>query len=128
MRYLLDTHAFLWFVTANPRLSATARQTILSPAQEIFLSIVTPWEIAIKVGLGKLVLSEPLAVYIPRELKRNQIQLLPVTIDHTATVSALPPHHRDPFDRMLIAQALTEGIPVLSADRAFDPYGVTRLW
>ena len=128
MRYLLDPHAFLWFITNDPKLSNTMAQAILDPAHEVFVSLVTPWEIAIKIGLGKLALSEPLHVAIPREIKRNKLKLLQITLDHTFLVSSLPHHHRDPFDRLLVAQAIVEGLPILSVDPALDAYGIKRIW
>jgi PIN domain nuclease of toxin-antitoxin system len=128
MRYLLDTHAFLWFVAGDPILGKDAERAIGDASSDIFVSIATLWEIAIKVSIGKLVLNEPLAVYLPREITRNNFQILPISIDHTVTVATLPFHHRDPFDRLLIAQALTERMPILSTDAQFDAYGVSRLW
>ena len=128
MRYLLDTHAFIWFITAVPRLSATARRIVYDPANAIYVSIATPWEIAIKVGVGKLALKEPFAKSIPREISQNKFHILPITLDHVTIVATLPHHHRDPFDRLLIAQAMAEGMPILSADGAFDAYGIPRLW
>jgi PIN domain nuclease of toxin-antitoxin system len=128
VRYLLDTHAFLWFITDDPRLGAKARQIISTGTNEILLSDVTPWEIAIKVGLGRLLLGGPFATYIPREITRNAFQRMPISLDHTALLTTMPHHHRDPFDRMLIAQATVDRLPILSADTAFDAYGVTRLW
>jgi PIN domain nuclease of toxin-antitoxin system len=92
------------------------------------VSIVTPWEIAIKTGLGKLVLSEPFEVIVPREIARAGFELLPITLAHTAAVAALPRHHGDPFDRMLVAQVKVEGTPILSADEALDAYEIARIW
>jgi PIN domain nuclease of toxin-antitoxin system len=128
MKYLLDTHAFLWFITANPMLGRNAERAIRDPSNLTILSIATPWEIAIKVGLGKLILGEPFGVYITREITNNSFPILTITLDHLAIVATLAHYHRDPFDRLLIAQAIAEGMPILSADPAFDAYGVTRLW
>jgi PIN domain nuclease of toxin-antitoxin system len=128
MRYLLDTNAFLWFITNDPKMSKVAARIIPDPANEVFVSIVTPWEIAIKVGIGKLTLNEPIAVAIPREINQNNLNLLSITLDQTFLVATLPHHHRDPFDRLLIAQAMAEGMPILSADAGFDAYGITRIW
>src|SRR5260370_26442194 len=128
MTHLLDTHASLWFITANPRLGKTAERALREPNTLTVVSIATPWEIAIKVALGKLILGEPFGVYIKREITNNHFPILAITLDHLAIVSVLPQHHRDPFDRLLVAQAIAEGSPILSADPAFDTYGVTRLW
>jgi PIN domain nuclease of toxin-antitoxin system len=125
---LLDTHAFLWFVDADLRLSPKAKSLIEDPANRKFVSIATCWEIAIKVGLGKLNLGEPAATFLPRELGVNLFDILPIELAHATFVATLPHHHRDPFDRMLAAQALIETMPLVSVDAAFDPYGVQRLW
>ena len=128
MRLLLDTHTFLWYIQGDPRTSARARQLIEDPANQIFLSIASLWEIAIKVALGKLALNERFDLLIPREIKDGGFLTLAIDVPHTIVVSTLPHHHRDPFDRMLIAQAMAEGMPIVGADPAFDAYGVTRLW
>jgi PIN domain nuclease of toxin-antitoxin system len=128
MRCLLDTHTFLWFITGDPRMSVSAKQIILDPAITVILSIATPWEIAIKVGIKKLALNEPFEIAVPREIARNQFAILPITLDHTFVVATLPHHHRDPFDRILVAQAMVEGVPIVSTDAVFDTYGITRLW
>jgi PIN domain nuclease of toxin-antitoxin system len=128
VKLLLDTHTFLWFIDGNPRLSTTARQLIEDPANERFVSIASLWEMAIKASMGRLTFAQPFASLIPDQLQRNSIQVLDITVTHTAQVATLPFHHRDPFDRMLIAQAMVETIPIISVDSAFDAYGVTRLW
>lgn len=128
MKLLLDTHAFLWFIMGSPNLSAAARALIEDGANENFLSVGSLWEIAIKVSIGKLSLAAPFDVLIPRQLGLNGIALLNVSTDHAAAVAALPFHHRDPFDRLLIAQAMVERVPVVSVDTAFDAYPVKRLW
>jgi PIN domain nuclease of toxin-antitoxin system len=120
MRLLLDTHAFLWFITADPRLSATAEQAIRRSGDTPLLSIASVWEIAIKVQLQRLPIPQPLDVFIPEQLRVNRIGLLPIELNHTFEIARLPLHHRDPFDRILIAQAIREGIPVVSVDGAFD--------
>jgi PIN domain nuclease of toxin-antitoxin system len=125
---LLDTHAFLWFVLNDPRLSATARRLLADPQNSLFLSAASYWELAIKISTGKYVLNERFDVFILRETALNGIQVLPITVPHGAAVSTLPLHHRDPFDRMLIAQAIVEQVSVVSADPVFDAYPVTRLW
>jgi PIN domain nuclease of toxin-antitoxin system len=125
---LLDAHAFLWFVNADAQLSARAKQLIEDPANHKFVSIVTCWEIAIKAGLGKLKLGEAAATFLPRELAANLFDILPIALAHATFVETLPLHHRDPFDRMLAAQALIEKMALVSVDAAFDVYGVQRLW
>lgn len=128
MRLLLDTHAFLWFITADPKLSATAEQAIRDPANTPLLSIASVWEIAIKVNQGRLPIPQPLEQFIPRQLQTNRISILPIDLHHTYEIARMPLHHRDPFDRLLISQALAEGIPLVSTDSAFDAYPVKRLW
>jgi PIN domain nuclease of toxin-antitoxin system len=128
MRLLLDTHSFLWFVDGSPQLSAAARILIEDAVNDVFLSVASVWEIAIKIGAGKLDLGQPIERRIPEELRDNDIELLNITVDHTAVVAVLPLHHRDPFDRMLVAQAQAEQMPIISSDAALDAYGVTRLW
>lgn len=128
MRLLLDTHTFLWFVTDDPNLSKTAKFLIEDPANERFLSMASPWEIAIKTAIGRLALTEPLAEFMREQLRLNLIQLLPISLEHVLGVASLPMHHRDPFDRLLISQAIIEQMPIVSADAAFDAYPVTRRW
>jgi PIN domain nuclease of toxin-antitoxin system len=128
MRLLLDTHAFLWFIMGSTNLSADARALIEDAANEKCLSVGSLWEIAIKTSIGKLTLSAPFDVLIPQQLGMNGIELLNINLAHAATVATLPFHHRDPFDRLLIAQATVEKMPVVSADTAFDAYSITRLW
>jgi PIN domain nuclease of toxin-antitoxin system len=125
---LLDTHTILWFWWDDPQLSAAAKALILDPANRKLVSPATPWEVAIKVSLKKLDIGGPYQGFFPRQMALTNFDYLAVTDDHLAAVAALPFHHRDPFDRLIAAQAMTEGVPVVSADAAFDPYGVTRLW
>lgn len=124
---LLDTHTFIWFAFDDPQLSPTAKNQIES-ADVVLLSIASVWEMAIKVSTGKLVLPAPVEDFVTEHLDRDSIRLLPIEMPHLALVSRLPMHHRDPFDRLIIAQCLTENMAVVSADKAFDAYGVTRLW
>ena len=128
MNLLLDTHTFLWFCQGDPSLSAAAGLLIEDPANRKLVSVASCWEIAIKAGLGRLILGEPSGTYIPAALARTGFEVLPITVRHATTVETLPPHHKDPFDRLLIAQATTEGIPVVGIDQMFDKYAVTRLW
>ena len=128
MNVLLDTHAFLWFIEGNPRLSNHAKETIRDPRTELFLSMANLWEIAIKASLGRLSLFQPFAVLIPEQLALHEIAVLQIEIDHLVQLMLLPRHHGDPFDRLLIAQSIVEQIPIVSVDPAFDAYTVSRLW
>ena len=127
MRVLLDTHTFLWWVADDARLSAKARGAV-AEATEVFLSVASCWEMAIKVSLQKLTLSLPLDRFVSEHLGANQFALLPIELDQVARLTALPFHHRDPFDRLLAAQALHEGLTIVSADPVFRKYRVKRLW
>lgn len=128
MRLLLDTHSFLWFISGSTNLSPTARTLIEDASNQPLLSVASLWEMAIKLSLGKLNLAQPFEVLIPQQMRLNGIKLLGIEIEHTAAVSKLPFHHRDPFDRLLIGQAMVEQMPIVSADTAFDTYPITRLW
>ncbi|HYT87758.1 MAG TPA: type II toxin-antitoxin system VapC family toxin [Gemmataceae bacterium] len=128
MRLLLDTHAFLWFVLNDPQLSAAARTAISDPKNEVFVSPATYWEIAIKVSIGKYALTVPFEDFIRHALKDNGFKILPIEIRPAARVATLPFHHKDPFDRLLIAQALAEDLTLVSNENRFDAYGVKRLW
>jgi PIN domain nuclease of toxin-antitoxin system len=128
MKLLLDTHSFLWFIGGDERLSSTARTLIEDVNNDVFLSVASLWEMAIKISLGRLRLAQPFETFIPQQISLNRIGILGITISHTAQVAILPFHHRDPFDRLLIAQALGEQMPIVSRDPEFDAYGITRLW
>ena len=128
MNILLDTHTFLWFIAGSDELTTKARELIEDENNVILLSAASLWEMAIKVGLGKLTLNEPFETLIPEQLSTNGFQILDINVSHTAKIINLPFHHRDPFDHLLNAQALTEEIPIISSDVVFDEYGVTRLW
>ena len=128
MKYLLDTHTLLWFLTGDEKLSAKARRLIDDPSNEKFLSIVSLWEIAIKVKLEKLELDKPFEQVFPERLDFNHIKILDITVDSLIKLTALPFHHRDPFDRLIIAQGLVEGLPIISVDTIFDAYGIDRAW
>jgi len=128
MRTLLDTHTFLWFIAADSKLSTRAEQTIRQGNNELLLSVASAWEIAIKVGLGRLPIPEPLETFIPDQLRINRILLLSIEVAHTFGVARLPLHHRDPFDRLILAQAIAEDLPIVSGDAAFDAYPVQRIW
>jgi PIN domain nuclease of toxin-antitoxin system len=128
MSLLLDTHSFLWFIMGSLRLSGTARALIEDDAHDKLLSTASLWEMAIKLSLGRLTLAEPFGVLIPHQLRVNGIEILNVDIDHLAVLTTLPFHHRDPFDRLIIAQAIMEQFPIVSVDPAFDAYPIERLW
>ena len=128
MNLLLDTHAFLWFIANDPRLSRQAHSLIQAPANRRWLSIASLWEMAIKVSLGKLTLAQPFDQFIPRQLQLNQIEVLSIELSHVAAVVAMPFHHRDPFDRLMAAQCQIEGLPIVSADLVFDAYSIRRVW
>jgi PIN domain nuclease of toxin-antitoxin system len=128
MRVLLDTHAVLWWVDQDSLLSRPSHAAIADPANELLVSAATIWEIAIKLGLGKLSLSMPYREWMNQALTGLQASLLPITVDYAERQAELPTHHRDPFDRLLIAQALVEDVPVVSAETTFERYGVIRIW
>jgi len=128
MDLLLDTHTFLWFFWNDPQLTPVARSLIVDPGNRKLVSAASCWEVAIKVTIGKLNLGEPCRSFLHREMTRNNFELLPINLDHAAAVEVLPFHHRDPFDRMLVAQAMVENIPLVSGDVILDAYPVRRLW
>jgi len=121
---LLDTHAFLWWISDDPRLSSRASAIIKDGNNKLFLSAASGWEIAIKVRLGRLTLPEPLETFVPEQMALNAIEGLPIQMSHALHVYTLPDHHRDPFDRMLVAQAQLENLPILSADPQISLYAV----
>jgi PIN domain nuclease of toxin-antitoxin system len=124
----MDTHTFLWFVLNDASLSGAARTLIVDPANDLLISPATYWEIAIKISIGKYQLPGAFEVFMERQIAQNDFEVLPITVAHAAVVANLPFHHRDPFDRLLVAQAMSEQVPILGADMALDPYPVTRLW
>lgn len=128
MKLLLDTHALLWFLADDPRLSATAERAIEDISNERWLSPISLLEIAVKIRLGKLSLDRPFAEMFPCHLESNDIRLLTIETRHVALLTTLPLHHRDPFDRLLIATALIDQLTLISSDQAFDSYGISRLW
>jgi PIN domain nuclease of toxin-antitoxin system len=127
MRVVLDTHAFLWWAEEDRRLSSPAREAIAA-ATDGFLSIASCWEMAIKVSRRRLTLPKAIEHFIPEQLGLNRFQLLQVDVDDVSRVATLPFHHRDPFDRILVAQALNEELAIVSADPIFRKYGVKRIW
>lgn len=128
MRVLLDTRAFLWWVLEDPRLSARAQSVIKAQESDVLVSAVSAWEIAIKSADARLDLPEPAQTYIPDRIAANGFRELDVTVEHAARVAGLPAIHRDPFDRLLIAQAQVEGIPILTSDPAIARYDVDIIW
>jgi PIN domain nuclease of toxin-antitoxin system len=128
MTILLDTHAWLWFVLGDNSLSAPARAAIEDPINTKLVSPASYWEIAIKIQLGKYTLPQPFDEFIARALEGQGFSILPILPKHAVTLLLLPSHHRDPFDRLLIAQSLSESISVVGCDAVFDRYGVQRLW
>lgn len=126
MNVLLDTHTLLWALTDETKLSERARR--LLPVANTWLSVASLWEILIKARIGKIPLPRPAGPFVMSKLKLNGVQILPVTSDHVLRIESLPDHHRDPFDRMLIAQSLEEQLPLVTADRVFARYPVEVIW
>ena len=128
MSVLLDTHAFLWYITDDAQLSRFAEQTISDSGNDVYLSIVSVWEIAIKHSLKKLNLPSPFAEFIPEQLLLNAMKVLPIEIAHLSAYVGLPYHHRDPFDRMMVAQAQIEDMPLVSNDALISSYEIDVIW
>ncbi len=128
MRLLLDTHVFLWWIGDSDKLSQPAREVLADSANDAFLSTASAWEMAIKIRIGKLSLSEDLDRFLPAQLGRNAIRVIPIGLSHAMHVRRLPLHHRDPFDRMLVAQAQLEEMTLLTADRWIRRYDVETHW
>lgn len=128
MKVLLDTHSLIWFFSGHPNLSNRGRQIMDDVNHQKLISLASVWEMGIKQSKGKLSLSLPLEDYINDKIKLEDFDLLPIKLNHLALISTLPFHHNDPFDSLLIAQGITENIPILSRDIAFDSYSVQRLW
>ena len=128
MRLLLDTHTLLWWLSSDPALPAAARKIIASPGNAVLVSTASAWEIAIKVRLGRLPTATDLLADYSGILMRERFETLPISAEHAIRAGLLPGPHKDPFDRMLIAQAQAENVPIVSNDRALDGYRVRRLW
>jgi PIN domain nuclease of toxin-antitoxin system len=128
MKYLLDTHAFLWFVTDDNRLSPKARSIIKSNVNEIYFSAASVWEMSIKIRLGRLTIAEELEPFIVKQLAENNFRTLSITIFHSIYTSKLPDIHKDPFDRMIIAQSKVESMPLISKDKNIKKYKVPIVW
>jgi PIN domain nuclease of toxin-antitoxin system len=128
MKYLLDSGVWLWSISSEEKISAKGRQILENGREELYLSAATSWELGIKMRLGKLRLLSPPAQCIPLFMAKQGLLPLPVTHLHATTVYDLPAHHRDPFDRLIIAQAIAEGMTVLTSDRIFGKYPVAVVW
>jgi len=128
VRLLLDTHAFIWFASGDARLSQAARDALLDEGNPLYLSVASLWEMAIKASLGKLWLAEPLEAIVARQVECNGLRILAVEAGHAMAVAGLAWHHRDPFDRLIVAQASMEQMVIVGCDNAMDAYGVRRIW
>jgi PIN domain nuclease of toxin-antitoxin system len=128
LKLLLDTHTLLWFALSDPQLSATAMTLIMDPANEKLVSPASYWETAIKISIKKYALSRPYEDFMNEAIDKNGFGYLHILPKHTAVLTTLPFHHKDPFDRLLVAQALVEGMSIVSNDPGLDAYGITRLW
>jgi PIN domain nuclease of toxin-antitoxin system len=128
MRLLLDTHTFIWYVTDNPRLSAHVKLLIEDENNEKLVSIPSIWEMAIKHSIGRLNFSLPFIKFVRQQLTVSNIGLLEINLQHIEVVASLPLHHRDRFDRLIIAQSMAQQIPILSVDAIFDAYAIARVW
>lgn len=128
MDYLLDTHSLLWIVADDPRLSTKAKELFLDDDNEIYFSIASIWELAIKISLKKVILDEPLDIFIKSHIQGNNIKILYIEIKHVLKVENLPFHHRDPFDRLIISQAIVENLPIITKDSDFESYPIKKIW
>lgn len=128
MRYLLDTHCFLWHFSAPERISKDAAGVLVDARNELHLSVASTWELIIKTSIGKLTLPEPAHEFVESRVVLLSCSVLDITREHLRNLATLPLHHRDPFDRMLIAQAQAEGLILVTSDRAFDSYDVAKIW
>lgn len=128
MKVLLDTHTFLWAIRADERLSSRAREIFIAGRNELLLSVASIWEILLKVQVGKIRFEEPAVGYLKRQIFKNNIRMLPILMDHVAHLESLPLHHRDPFDRILVAQSMEENLSLLTADPLMKSYSVSVIW
>ena len=128
MKYLIDTHTLLWIVDNNSQLSKTAQEIYLDEGNEILLSIASIWEMAIKTGLKKLIIPRCLSDFVKEHVIANNIKILNISLSHIYRLETLQYHHRDPFDRLIISQAIEENIPIISTDNRFDQYEINRIW
>jgi len=125
---LIDSHALIWYVDQDQLLTPTAHTAITDPTNELLVSAATVWEIAIKVGLGKLTLSLAYRQWMAKAIADLSLVVLPITVDYADIQAGLPRLHGDPFDRLIVAQAIAEGVPVISSDSQLDAYGIVRIW
>jgi len=128
LRYLLDTHTLLWIVNDDPQLGDEARNIYLNNANDIFASMASVWEMAIKISLKKLEIPGTLSDFVKEHIRGNKIDILSIELNHLYQLENLTYFHRDPFDRLIISQAIVENIPILSSDKAFDDYPIQRIW
>lgn len=128
MRVLIDSHTLIWYVDQDKLLSLTSHATISDPANELLLSAGSIWEIGIKVGLGRLLLTQPFKRWMTQAISDLNVTVLPLSVEYVDVQSNLPKHHGDPFDRLLVAQAIVEQVSIISADASLDAYGITRIW
>lgn len=128
MKLLLDTHTFLWLNDESEQLSQTVKDLCDSGAHEFYLSLASPWEMQIKSQLGKLSLAMPIEELVSKNRLENNINLLPIDLSHISYLEQLPQHHKDPFDRIIIAQAIVEGMTIVTVDHAFADYSVQIVW
>ena len=128
MKILLDTHVFIWWITDSARLSSRAREILADSRNALVWSAASSWEIAIKASLGRIDMPNPIGAFLAEQLRLQRVDPIPVEHSHACRVAELPLRHRDPFDRLLVAQALVEGLPILTADRQLEPYGVETVW
>ena len=128
MKYLLDTHAFLWFISNDERLSKNANALIRDRRNELYFSSASAWEISIKAGLGRLSIPDEMESFLLDQLSENGFLSLPITIPHAAYIRKLPGIHKDPFDRILIAQSVIEKLPLISRDRTIKQYDLNIIW
>ncbi len=128
MRVLIDSHALIWYVDQDKLLSIASHAAISDPANDLLLSAGSIWEIGIKIGLGKLLLTQPFKVWMNQAISDLQVTVLPLTVEYVDVQSNLPKHHGDPFDRLIVAQAIVEQVSIISGDSNLDAYGITRIW
>jgi PIN domain nuclease of toxin-antitoxin system len=128
VKLLLDTHAFLWWIGDDARLSGPAREAIADPGNDVSFSVASAWELAIKTAVGRFEAEGELGPFLEEQVQRNAFRVLPVKLEHAVSVSSLPAHHRDPFDRLLVAQAAVESMTLVSRDPQLRKYDVPTLW
>jgi len=128
VKYLIDTHTLLWSAGNSPRLSSKVKKIYLNPNNDIYLSLASIWELSIKIGLNKINLSIPLKKFVDIHILGNNIEILNINLNHIYRIEKLPLHHRDPFDRLIISQAIEENLPIIGNDKIFDNYKIKRIW